>query len=81
MDDGVFPKSKSWFLSMHEKPRCAKTQSWRGRPFSLEEESSFDVSSCWALTACLNVIQEQGQDRESVHQDRRHPRWMKECKA
>ena len=54
MDDGKpFTMSKSWFLSMHEKATLRKDlESWRGRPFSLEEESSFDVSAPLALTAC-----------------------------
>lgn len=64
MDDGKpFTMSKSWFLSMHEKATLRKDlESWRGRPFSLEEESSFDVSKLLGAYCLLNVIQEQGQD-------------------
>lgn len=64
MDDGKpFTISKSWFLSMHEKATLRKDlESWRGRPFTAEEEHSFDVSRLLGAYCLINVIQEQGQD-------------------
>lgn len=64
MDDGKpFTISKSWFLSMHEKATLRKDlESWRGRPFTTEEEHSFDVSRLLGAYCLINVIQEQGQD-------------------
>jgi hypothetical protein len=64
MDDGKpFTISKSWFLSMHEKATLRKDlESWRGRPFTAEEEHSFDVSKLLGAYCLINVIQEQGQD-------------------
>jgi hypothetical protein len=64
MDDGKpFTISKSWFLSMHEKATLRKDlESWRGRPFTAEEEHSFDVAKLLGAYCLINVIQEQGQD-------------------
>jgi hypothetical protein len=59
MPDGKpFTISKSWFLSMHEKATLRKDlESWRGRPFSLEEESSFDVSKLLGAYCMVNCTQ------------------------
>lgn len=64
MNDGKpFTISKSWFLSMHEKAALRKDlESWRGRPFTPEEEHSFDVSKLLGAYCLINVIQEPGQD-------------------
>lgn len=64
MNDGKpFTISKSWFLSMHEKAALRKDlESWRGRPFTPEEEHSFDVSKLLGAYGLINVIQEPGQD-------------------
>jgi hypothetical protein len=64
MDDGKpFTISKSWFLSLHEKAALRKDlESWRGRPFTIEEEASFDVSKLLGAYCLLNVVQEQGND-------------------
>ena len=64
MDDGKpFTMSKSWFLSMHEKAALRKDlESWRGKPFTPEEECSFDVSKLLGAYCLINVIQEPGQD-------------------
>jgi hypothetical protein len=64
MSDGKpFTISKSWFLSMHEKAALRKDlESWRGRPFTPEEEHSFDVSKLLGAYCLINVIQEPGQD-------------------
>lgn len=64
MDDGKpFTISKSWFLSMHEKASLRKDlESWRGRPFTPEEEAGFDVSKLLGAYCLLNVIQETGAD-------------------
>lgn len=64
MDDGKpFTISKSWFLSMHEKAALRKDlESWRGKPFTAEEEHSFDVSRLMGAYCLINVIQETGQD-------------------
>lgn len=64
MDDGKpFAISKSYFLSLHEKAALRKDlESWRGRPFTSDEESMFDVSKLLNVYCMLNVIREQGQD-------------------
>jgi len=64
MDDGKpFTISKSWFMSLHEKAALRKDlESWRGRPFTVEEEASFDVSKLLGAYCLLNVVQEAGQD-------------------
>lgn len=64
MDDGrPFTISKSYFLSLHEKASLRKDlESWRGRPFSPEEEAGFDVSKLIGAYCMLNVIQERGED-------------------
>lgn len=64
MEDGKpFTISKSWFLSMHEKATLRKDlESWRGKPFTPDEEHSFDVSKLLGAYCLLNVIQEQGND-------------------
>lgn len=64
MEDGKpFTISKSWFLSMHEKASLRKDlESWRGKPFTADEENSFDVSRLLGAYCLINVIQEQGQD-------------------
>lgn len=64
MDDGKpFTISKSWFLSMHEKASLRKDlESWRGRPFTDEEEHTFDVSRLMGAYCLINVIQEPGAD-------------------
>ena len=64
MQDGrPFTISKSYFLSLHEKASLRKDlESWRGRPFTAEEEAGFDVSKLLGAYCMLNIIQEQGQD-------------------
>lgn len=64
MPDGKpFTISKSWFLSMHEKASLRKDlESWRGKPFTADEEHSFDVSKLLGAYCLINVIQEAGQD-------------------
>lgn len=64
MEDGSpFTISKSWFLSLHEKASMRKDlESWRGRPFSREEELGFDVSKLVGAYCLLNIVQEQGED-------------------
>jgi hypothetical protein len=64
MPDGKpFVLSKSWFLSMHEKASLRKDlESWRGKTFTHEEESAFDVSKLLGAYCTLNVIEETGQD-------------------
>lgn len=64
MDDGrPFQISRSYFLSLHEKAALRKDlESWRGRPFTPEEEAGFDVSKLVGAYCMLNVIQEAGQD-------------------
>lgn len=63
MEDGSpFTISKSWFLSLHEKASLRKDlESWRGRPFSKEEEAGFDVSKLVGAYCLLNIVQEQGE--------------------
>jgi hypothetical protein len=70
MDDGKpFTISKSWFLSMHEKASLRKDlESWRGKPFTAEEEHSFDVSKLLGAYCLLNVVQETGQDGNTYTQ-------------
>ena len=67
MEDGKpFIISKSWFLSMHEKAALRKDlESWRGKAFSIEEESTFDVSKLLGAYCLLNIVEEQGQDGNS----------------
>ncbi len=67
MDDGKpFSISKSWFLSMHEKASLRKDlESWRGKPFSVEEENSFDVAKLMGAYCMVNIITEQGQDGQT----------------
>src|ERR1700761_9067656 len=44
-DDRPFTVSKRYTLSLHEKADLRKDlESWRGRPFTIEEEEGFDVS-------------------------------------
>lgn len=64
MEDGMpFTISKSWFLSLHEKAALRKDlESWRGRPFTREEEAGFDVSKLVGVYCLLNVVQESGED-------------------
>lgn len=70
MDDGKpFTISKSWFLSMHEKASLRKDlESWRGKPFTAEEEHSFDVSKLLGAYCLLNVVQETGADGNNYTQ-------------
>jgi hypothetical protein len=70
MDDGKpFTISKSWFLSMHEKASLRKDlESWRGKPFTAEEEHSFDVSKLLGAYCLLNVVQEAGADGNNYTQ-------------
>lgn len=70
MDDGKpFTISKSWFLSMHEKASLRKDlESWRGKPFTAEEEHSFDVSKLLGAYCLLNVVQEAGADGNTYTQ-------------
>lgn len=67
MDDGKpFSISKSWFLSMHEKASLRKDlESWRGRPFTADEENSFDVSKLMGAYCMVNIINEQGEDGQT----------------
>jgi hypothetical protein len=64
MEDGKpFTISKSWFLSMHEKASLRKDlESWRGKPFTADEENSFDVSRLLGAYCLINVIREPGAD-------------------
>lgn len=66
MEDGSpFTISKSWFLSLHEKASLRKDlESWRGRPFSREEEAGFDVSKLVGAYCLLNIVQEKGDDNK-----------------
>lgn len=70
MDDGKpFTISKSWFLSMHEKASLRKDlESWRGKPFTAEEEHSFDVAKLLGAYCLLNVVQEAGADGNTYTQ-------------
>lgn len=60
MNDGSpFSVSKSYFLSMHEKSNLRKDlESWRGRQFTHDEESSFDVSKLLGAYCLLNMVRE-----------------------
>lgn len=67
MADGLpYTISKSWFLSLHEKASLRKDlESWRGRPFTAEEESGFDVSRLIGAYCLLNIVKEVGEgDKE-----------------
>jgi hypothetical protein len=65
-DGKPFTISKSWFLSMHEKASLRKDlESWRGKPFTVDEECSFDVSKLLGAYCLLNVIQEAGTDNNT----------------
>lgn len=70
MDDGKpFTISKSWFLSMHEKAALRKDlESWRGKPFTADEEHSFDVSRLLGAYCLLNVVQETGDNGNTYTQ-------------
>ncbi len=70
MDDGKpFTISKSWFLSMHEKAALRKDlESWRGKPFTADEEHSFDVAKLLGAYCLLNVVQETGADGNTYTQ-------------
>ena len=58
-----FSLSKTWVLSMHEKAALRKDlSSWRGKPFTPEEEASFDVSKLLGAYCMLNVTEEHGKD-------------------
>lgn len=55
--------SKTWVLSMHEKSALRKDlSSWRGKPFTPEEEASFDVSKLLGAYCMLNITEEHGKD-------------------
>jgi hypothetical protein len=64
MDDGrPFTISKNYTLSMHENATLrAHLESWRGRPFTQEEEMAFDVSKLLGAYCMLNVMKEKGAD-------------------
>lgn len=62
-DGKPFSISKSYFLSLHEKAALRKDlESWRGRPFSADEENAFDVLKLMNVYCMLNVIREVGND-------------------
>jgi hypothetical protein len=64
MQDGrPFSLTKSYFLSLHEKAAMRKDlESWRGKPFTPEEEGAFDVSKLLGAYCMLNVIRESGEN-------------------
>lgn len=58
-----FSISKTWLMSMHEKSNLHKDlSSWRGKPFTPEEQASFDVSKLLGAYCLLNLIEEFGSD-------------------
>lgn len=62
-DGQPFTISKSWFLSLHEKAALRKDlESWRGRPFTPEEEAGFDVSKLIGAYCLINIVKEAGAD-------------------
>lgn len=48
--------SKRYTLSLHEKATLrSDLESWRGRPFTIEEEAGFDVEKVKGINALLNI--------------------------
>lgn len=64
MQDGrPFVLSKTWLLSMYEGSTLRKDlTSWRGKSFTQEEASSFDVSKLLGAYCMLNLVEEKGED-------------------
>jgi hypothetical protein len=64
MQDGrPFVLSKTWLLSMYEGSSLRKDlTSWRGKSFTQEEASSFDVSKLLGAYCMLNLVEEKGED-------------------
>jgi hypothetical protein len=57
-DDGrLFLVSKRYTNSLHEKAALRKDlESWRGRPFTEEEQAGFDLEGLIGVGAMINVI-------------------------
>lgn len=56
-DDRPFSIHKRYTLSLHEKATLRKDlESWRGRPFTIEEEEGFDVAKLIGAPCLLQII-------------------------
>lgn len=52
--------SKSYFVGLHEKSALRNDlESWRGKPFTPEEESGFDITKLLGAYCMLNVMAEE----------------------
>ncbi len=52
-----FVISEEYTLSMHEKSNLRKTlASWRGKDFTIEEATSFDITKLIGVSCMLNII-------------------------
>jgi hypothetical protein len=64
-DDGKrFVVYKRYTLSLNEKANLRKDlESWRGKPFTREEEMGFDVEKLIGVNCLLNVVHKQNADK------------------
>lgn len=62
MSDGrPFSVNKRYTLSLHEKAQLRKDlEAWRGKAFTSEEESGFDISKVLGAPCMLNIVHEKG---------------------
>ena len=65
MDDGrPVSISKFYTLSLHEKSNLGKDlTSWRGRAFTEDEKSGFDISKLIGVPAMLSIIEHNGKSK------------------
>jgi len=65
-----FVISEEFTLSMHEKSNLRKMlASWRGKDFSIEEATSFDITKLLGVPCMLNIIHKPGKaDPSRVYQ-------------
>lgn len=62
-DNKPYLVQKRYTLSLHEKAALRKDlESWRGRPFTPEELSGFDLENLIAAPALLNVVHNPGRE-------------------